>query len=58
MSLIERVGPLHKDDPTPLYLQLQKVLRGAIEGQLVRPEEAIPTERDLAEELGLPPLGA
>ncbi len=50
MSLIERVGPLQKDDPTPLYLQLQKILRDAIEGQVVKAEEAIPTERDLAEE--------
>src|SRR3546814_6777244 len=50
LSLIERVGPLQKDDPTPLYLQLQKILRDAIEGQVVKAEEAIPTERDLAEE--------
>ena len=50
MSLIERVGPLQKNDPTPLYLQLQKILRDAIEGQVVKAEEAIPTERDLAEE--------
>lgn len=50
MSLIERIGPLQKDDPTPLYLQLQKILRDAIDMQLVRAEDAIPTERDLAEE--------
>ena len=50
LSLIERVGPLQKEDPTPLYLQLQKILRDAIEGQVVKAEEAIPTERDLAEE--------
>ena len=53
MSLIERVGALQKDDPTPLYLQLQKLLRGAIERQMVKGEEAIPTERDLAEEFGV-----
>ncbi len=50
MSLIDHVGPLHKDDPTPLYLQLQKILRDAIEAQVVMAEDAIPTERDLAEE--------
>lgn len=50
MSLIEHVGPLQKEDPTPLYLQLQKILREAIESQIVKAEEAIPTERDLAEE--------
>ena len=53
MSLIERVGPLQKDDPTPLYLQLQKILRDAIEGQVVKAEEAIPTERDLAAKVEL-----
>ncbi len=50
LSLIEIVGPLHKEDPTPLYLQLQKVLRDAIDGHVVKADEAIPTERDLAEE--------
>ncbi|WP_374408583.1 GntR family transcriptional regulator [Pelagerythrobacter sp.] len=53
MSLIERVGPLQKNEPTPLYLQLQQLLRNAIERQVVQAEEAIPTERDLAEEFGV-----
>ena len=50
MSLIDTVGMLAKDDPTPLYLQLQKVLRQAISEQLVAPDEAIPTERDLSDD--------
>ncbi|MFL6735011.1 MAG: GntR family transcriptional regulator [Sphingomicrobium sp.] len=50
MSLIERTGPLQKADPTPLYLQLQKILRDAIQGELMKAGEAIPAERDLAEE--------
>lgn len=49
MSLIEHVGRLQKKDSTPLYLQLYKIMRNAIEGQLVKAEEAIPTERELAE---------
>ncbi len=49
MSVIESIGRLHKDDPTPLYLQLQKGLRDAIENRLVKAEAAIPTERELAE---------
>ncbi len=53
MSLIDHIGPLQKDDPTPLYLQLQKLLRDAIESQAVKRDEAIPTERDLAEEFGV-----
>lgn len=53
MSLIERVGPLNKDDPTPLYLQLQKILRDAIDTKAVEADEAIPTERDLADEFAV-----
>ncbi|WP_174279693.1 GntR family transcriptional regulator [Sphingomonas bacterium] len=48
MSLSETVGVLQKDLATPLYLQLQKVLRDAIGSDLVKINEAIPTERDLA----------
>jgi len=48
VSLRETVGPLLKDDSTPLYLQLQKVLRDVITDQVVVAKDAIPTERDLA----------
>lgn len=48
MSLRETAGSLSKDDPTPLYLQLQRVLRTAITDQKVAPDDAIPPERDLA----------
>src|SRR3546814_5337127 len=47
------ICPLQKDDPTPLYLQLQKILRDAIEVPVVKAEEAIPTERDLAAEFAV-----
>lgn len=50
MSLVDSLGPLQKDDPTPLYLQLQKLLRDAISNQIVVMDDAIPTERDLASE--------
>lgn len=50
MSLREAVGPLLKDDPTPLYLQLQRVLRDAISDQRLIQDDAIPPERDLAAE--------
>lgn len=50
MLLSDALGPLRKEDPRPLYLQLQKVLREAIAGEIVVPDDAIPTERDLAEE--------
>lgn len=50
MSLIESVRSLQKDDPTPLYLQLQRGLRNAIENKVVQPDSAIPTERELSQE--------
>ncbi|NML07852.1 GntR family transcriptional regulator [Sphingomonas sp. G-3-2-10] len=53
MSLIESVGRLQKDDPTPLYLQLQKGLRNAIENRVVQADAAIPTERELSEEFDI-----
>ncbi|MCW3848030.1 GntR family transcriptional regulator [Sphingomonas sp. LB-2] len=53
MSLIVSIGPLRKSDPTPLYLQLQKGLRRAIEKRVVQPDAAIPNERDLAELFGI-----
>ena len=53
MVLFENLGPLSKDNPTPLYLQLQKGLRDAIANRVVQPDAAIPTERDLAENLGI-----
>ena len=53
MSLFESVGRLDKGDPTPLYLQLQKGLRDAIDNQVVSADAAIPTERDLAEEFDI-----
>ena len=53
MSFIETVGRLESDDPAPLYMQLQKVLRDAIVGRVINPDAAIPAERDLAEEFGV-----
>ena len=53
MGFFDRVSPLSTDETTPLYLQLQTVLRGAIEGQVVARDEAIPTERELAEAFGV-----
>lgn len=48
MSLREASGPLNKDEPTPLYLQLQRLLRDAIARRTIGPDDAIPPERDLA----------
>ncbi|MDI7775572.1 GntR family transcriptional regulator [Asticcacaulis sp. EMRT-3] len=53
MSFVDTVGALVADDPAPLYMQLQKILRDAIISRLINPEAAIPAERDLAEEFGV-----
>lgn len=45
---VDRVGRLPEGDTAPLYQQLQRVLRSAIERQVLNPDEALPPERDLA----------
>ncbi len=50
MSFSDVVGRLEAGDCTPLYMQLQKVLRNAINRQVLTQDAAIPPERDLAEE--------
>lgn len=46
---VERVGRLKAHDGAPLYLQLQRVLRQAIETHILSVDEALPAERDLAD---------
>ena len=46
---VERVGRLETGAAAPLYLQLQRVLRSAIENHVLAPDEALPAERDLAD---------
>src|ERR1700728_1864198 len=43
------VGPLDTQSAQPLYQQLQRALREAIEKRLLGPDVALPPERDLAE---------
>jgi len=52
-SFADRVGAIDQDDPAPLYRQLQRVLREAIQGRVLAPEDALPAERELAEDLGV-----
>ncbi|MFS0773782.1 GntR family transcriptional regulator [Sphingomonas sp. 1P08PE] len=48
MSFSEKIGRFRPDNPAPLYLQLQQLLRDAVQRQLLTTDEAIPAERDLA----------
>ena len=47
----ERIGQLRGDAHAPLYVQLQQLVRSAIERRILQQDDAIPPERDLAVEL-------
>jgi GntR family transcriptional regulator len=48
VTLASQIGPLEALGRAPLYQRLQTALRGAIERQVLKPEDALPPERDLA----------
>jgi GntR family transcriptional regulator len=52
-SLSDLIGPLDAEQRQPLYQQLQRALREAIQKQVWGPDDALPAERDLAEELAI-----
>lgn len=52
-SFSQLVGSLNEQNRAPLYQQLQRALRDAIEDNRLAPEEALPPERELAEEFGI-----
>ena len=47
------IGKLEDQGGGPLYQQLQRALRTAIERKLIASDEALPAERELAEEFGI-----
>ena len=47
-NLAERIGPLDQAERGSLYRKLQGALRGAIDRGLLKPQDALPPERDLA----------
>jgi GntR family transcriptional regulator len=51
--LSEIIGPLDVDRRQPLYQQLQRALRDAIENRVWGPDDALPAERDLADEFSI-----
>jgi GntR family transcriptional regulator len=51
--LAQRIGPLSERDNRPLYQQLERALRTAIESGHLVPEDALPAERDLATDFGV-----
>lgn len=52
-TLSQYLRPLDEEHDLPLYQQLQRRLRDAIENRILGPDDALPPERDLAEELSV-----
>jgi GntR family transcriptional regulator len=52
-ALLETLGPLDERSSLPLYQQLQRALRRAIENRLLAPDDALPAERILATEFNV-----
>lgn len=54
-ALVElmRAARVDESKPTPLYLQLQQAIRRAVQAGALKADEALPSERDLARELGI-----
>src|SRR5271154_5779251 len=50
LSLAELIGPLNESSPGPLYQQLERKLRDAIREKKLAPGDALPAERDLADQ--------
>jgi GntR family transcriptional regulator len=51
MLLSQLAGQLDQSSRVPLYTQLQRALRRAIDARVLRPDDALPPERDLAVDL-------
>ncbi len=52
-SLSQLIGGLGEQAPGPLYQQLHRALRQAIANKQLAPDEALPPERDMAQDLGV-----
>lgn len=54
MTFAERIGRLDATgDHAPLYRQLQRALREAIQKKVLAPDDALPAERDMADEFNI-----
>lgn len=52
-SLSDLIGGLGEQAPGPLYQQLHRALRTAIANKQLAPDDALPPERDMAQDLGV-----
>jgi len=53
VQLSQVLGPLDESSSQPLYQQLQRSLRNAIDKRILGADDALPAERELAEELSI-----
>jgi GntR family transcriptional regulator len=53
MSLGSIVRPLDRSNPMPLYRQLRRSLREAIDQEVLAPDDSLPAERDIAIDFGV-----
>lgn len=53
MTLSSVAGPLDRSNPMPLYRQLRRSLRDAIDQDVLGPNDALPAERDIAADFGV-----
>ena len=53
MQLSQVLGPLDESSSQPLYQQLQRALRAAIDKRILGADDALPAERELAEDLSI-----
>ena len=52
-SLVQTLRRLDPADSQPLYQQLQRAIREAIENRVLAPDDALPPERQIAAELSV-----
>lgn len=50
---LDDAASLDEQSPTPLYLQLQRLIQQSVRAGRLGPDEALPSERDLARQLGI-----
>jgi GntR family transcriptional regulator len=53
VTLADVFRPLAQDSPQPLYRQAQSIIREAISARVLKPNDALPPERELAESFGV-----
>jgi GntR family transcriptional regulator len=54
-ALIESLRALHRDDPAPVYVQIERRIRMGVADGTLQPGDHLPSVRDLARQLGLSP---